>query len=364
MGGALVSEVKGMARPAAVHGGREIEHGFQAGGRISRPGTGPLRLKRAQLDVKTALEELLDPLTRGDPTSPLRWTCQSSAKLAAALQKQGWSVSAMTVGRLLHQLGYNAQSVLESPKDGSCPHGNGQFEYINAKAAGFLDSQQPVISVQTTTGNRVGHRDNVGRQRKGSPEEVFARDVAPRASNRSRSRGWPDKARDEARSDVDSDSDTPACAVASVRRWWRMMGKPAYPHAKRLFITADASGSNGYRSSAWKLELQRLADDIGLRIHVSHFPPGLSKWNTIGHHLFCHVTQNRRGKRLRSVETVVELSSQARVAVGLPVKAPVDGPQHSTRVAVSKTRLTQLDLHPSKFRGEWNYELRPRNLAR
>jgi hypothetical protein len=351
---------EGIARQTIRHDRREVDV-IEASARI-RPGPPP-RLKLAKPDLKTALEGLIDPLTRADPTSPLRWTCQSSARLAAALQNQGWSVSATIVRRLLHELGYSSQSALEIPEDGSHLQGNGQFEYINAKAASFLDSQQPVISVETTLGKWADHLSHGARQRKGSSAGGLVHDLPHVGSGKSVPHGAANNGRGGASVNVECGRDTPACAVASIRRWWRMMGRPAYPHARRVFITADACGSNGYRSHAWKLELQRMADDMGLRIHVSHFPPGLCRWNTIGHYLFCHVTQNWRGKRLRTLETIVELSGHAHRAAQLPVETVITSRKYPTGAAFSDPRMTQLDLHPSKFRGEWNYELRPRQSA-
>lgn len=364
-GDALVSEATGIARQTIRSGRREIERGIEAAGRIRRPGAGRPRLKHAQPGLKAALEELVDPLTRGDPTSPLRWTCKSRAKLAAALQRQGWSISSTTVGRLLHELGYSLQSVRKNREGSSHPDRNEQFEYINAKASRFLAGKQPVISVDTKKKELVGDFKNAGRewQQKGSPENVLVHDFPGDALGKAIPYGVYDMARDEALVSVGSDHDTPAFAVASIRRWWTMMGKPAYPNAKRLLITADAGGSNGYRSRVWKLELQRLADDLKLRIHVSHFPPGTSKWNKIEHRLFCHITQNWRGKPLRTLETIIQLIGHTRTEAGLRVMAKLDSRKYPTGVVVTAAQMKALALHPSTFRGEWNYELRPRKLA-
>ena len=364
-GDALVSEATGIARETIRNGRREIEQGIEATDRIRRPGAGRPWLKNAQPGLKAALEALVDPVTRGDPMSPLRWTCKSRAKLAAALQTQGWSISSTTVGRLLHELGYSLQSVRKNREGVSHPDRNEQFEYINAKASRFLTSKQPVISVDTKKKELVGDFKNGGKewQPEGAPEEVLVHDFPGDALGKAIPYGVYDMARDEALVSVGSDHDTPAFAVASIRRWWTMMGKSAYPNAKRLFITADAGGSNGYRSRVWKLKLQRLADDLNLKIHVSHFPPGTSKWNKIEHRLFCHITQNWRGKPLRTLETVVELIGHTRTEAGLRVQAKADQRKYPTGVVVTKTEMDALALHPDAFHGEWNYELRPRNLA-
>jgi len=315
--------------------------------------------------LKAALEALVDPVTRGDPMSPLRWTCKSRAKLAAALQKQGWSISSTTVGRLLHELGYSLQSVRKNREGASHPDRNEQFEYINSKASRFLKSKQPVISVDTKKKELVGDFKNGGKEwhQKGAPEQVLVHDFPGDALGKAIPYGVYDMARDEALVSVGSDHDTPAFAVASIRRWWTMMGKSAYPDAKRLFITADAGGSNGYRSRVWKLKLQELADALNLKIHVSHFPPGTSKWNKIEHRLFCHITQNWRGKPLRTLETVVQMIGHTRTEAGLRVKAKADKRKYATGVVVTKNEMDALSLHRDSFRGEWNYELRPRKLA-
>ncbi len=365
-GDALVSDATGIARQTIRNGRREIERGVKATGRIRRPGAGRPSLEATQPGLKAALEALVEPLTRGDPASPLRWTCKSKAKLAAALQRKGWSISATTVGRQLHELGYSLQSVRKNQEGASHPDRNQQFEYINAKAAKFLAGRQPVISVDTKKKELVGNFRNSGRewQPKGTPEEALVHDFPGDAVGKAIPYGVYDMANDEALVSIGTDHDTPAFAVASIRRWWTMMGKSAHPKAKRLLITADAGGSNGYRCRAWKAELQRLADQLHLTIHVSHFPPGTSKWNKIEHRLFCHITQNWRGKPLRTLETVVQLIGHTRTATGLRVKAKVDKRKYPTGVTVTQPEMKALSLHPAKFRGEWNYELRPRNLAR
>jgi hypothetical protein len=312
--------------------------------------------------VKEALERLVDPLTRGDPTSPLRWTCKSRAKLAAALVKQGWAISSTTVGRLLNQLGYRLKSVRKRLEGASHPDRNAQFEHINATADDFLQRSQPVISVDTKKKELVGNFRNAGRewQPKGRPEEVLVHDFPDDAIAKAIPYGVYDMARNEAWVSIGRDHDTPAFAVASIRQWWKSMGRRAYPNAERLFITADAGDSNGYRSRAWKLELQRFADDTNLRIRVSHFPPGTSKWNKIEHRLFCHITQNWRGRPLATLETLVELIGNTRTVAGLRVKAKLDERSYPTGTKISTAEMRSLALVPHRFHGEWNYELRPR----
>jgi hypothetical protein len=266
------------------------------------PGAGRPGIQKSQPGVKEALEQLVDPLTRGDPTSPLRWTCKSRAKLASTLSNDGWQVSSTTVGRLLHELGYSLQSVRKSREGTSHPDRNEQFEHINRTARSFLRRKQPVISVDTKKKELVGDFKNGGREwhPQATPEKALVHDFPDDAIGKAIPYGVYDMARNEAWVSVGRDHDTPAFAVASIRQWWKMMGQRAYPNADHLFITADAGGSNGYRARAWKIELQRFADDTKLRIRVSHFPPGTSKWNKIEHRLFCHITQNWRGKPVRT----------------------------------------------------------------
>ena len=365
-GDALVSAATGLARETIRKGRREIDRGVEATGRVRRAGAGRPGIEKTQPGVKEALERLVDPVTRGDPTSPLRWTCKSRAKLASTLSNDGWRVSSTTVGRLLHELGYSLQSVRKSREGAAHPDRNEQFEHINATAVSFLRRKQPVISVDTKKKELVGDFKNGGRewQPRATPEKALVHDFPSDAIGKAIPYGVYDMARNEAWVSVGRDHDTPQFAVASIRQWWKLMGRRAYPDADHLFITADAGGSNGYRSRAWKLELQRFADDARLRIRVSHFPPGTSKWNKIEHRLFCHITQNWRGKPLRTFETIVDLIGNTRTAAGLRVRAKLDSRKYRTGVAITKAQMRELILRPHPFRGEWNYELHPRELAR
>jgi hypothetical protein len=362
-GDAVVSAATGLARETIRHGRRELTRGDAATTRIRRPGAGRPRLKQTQPGLEAALEALVEPLTRGDPTSPLRWTCKSRAKLTAALTTQGWQVSSTTVGRLLNALGYRLRSVRKSREGTSHPDRNAQFEYINATAARFLRRRDPVISVDTKKKELVGDFKNAGRewQPTGTPELVRVHDFPGDAVGKAIPYGVYDMARNEAWVSVGRDHDTPAFAVASIRQWWTMMGRRAYPRAKALLVTADAGGSNGYRSRAWKTELQRLADDLRLCIHVSHFPPGTSKWNKIEHRLFCHITENWRGRPLRTFEAIVELIGHTTTAMGLRVRAKLDKRRYATGRTVTPAEMQALALHPHAFHGDWNYELRPRS---
>ena len=361
-GDSLVSSATGLARATIRQGRRELEAKVDMGGRVRRRGAGRPRLGRVQPGLMEALEVLVEPSTRGDPTSPLRWTCKSKAKLAATLSKEGWSVSATTVGRMLHELGYSLQSVRKTREGASHPDRNEQFEHINATAREFLKRRQPVISVDTKKKELVGDFKNAGKEwhPKGEPEKALVHDFPQDAIGKAIPYGVYDMALNEAYVNVGCDHDTPAFAVASIRRWWTTMGRTAYPSAKTLFITADAGGSNGYRLRAWKFELQMFADEFGLIVRVSHFPPGTSKWNKIEHRLFCHITENWRGKPLRTFETLVQLIGHVTTTAGLRVKTKLDKRKYAKGVTISKAQMDELSLHRDQFHGDWNYELRPR----
>ena len=364
-GDALVSSATGLARETIRNGRREIERGVQASDRVRGPGGGRPGIDETQPGIREALEHLVDPLTRGDPGSPLRWTCKSRAKLAGALTERGWRVSSTTVGRVLNELGYRLQSVRKSREGAAHPDRNAQFEHINATAEHFLSDGEPVISVDTKKKELVGDFRNAGRewQPQGEPERALVHDFPSDASGKAIPYGIYDMARNEAWVSVGRDHDTPAFAVASIRQWWQMMGHQAYPEAQALFITADAGGSNGYRSRTWKHALQHFADETGLRIRVSHFPPGTSKWNKIEHRLFCHITQNWRGKPLRTFETIVDLIGNTRTAAGLRVKAKLDECTYPTGETVTNAQMRALSLKRDDFHGDWNYELHPRTEA-
>ena len=361
-GDALVSSATGIARETIRKGRREIEAGIQNTGRVRRSGGGRPSFGKSQPGLSQALEQLVDPITRGDPQSPLRWTCKSRAKLAAVLVKNGWTVSSTTIGRLLNSLGYSLQSVRKKNEGASHPDRNAQFEHINAKVDAALLCNQPVISVDTKKKELIGDFKNAGRewQPKNSPENALVHDFPQDSIGKAIPYGVYDMGRNEAWVNVGRDHDTPTFAVASIRRWWTMMGRAKYPNASELYITADAGGSNGYRSRVWKLKLQHFADEANLRIRVSHFPPGTSKWNKIEHRLFCHITQNWRGKPIRSFETIVDLIGNTRTAAGLRVRAKLDKRKYPTGVSVTKMQMNDLALFRDDFHGEWNYEINPR----
>jgi Rhodopirellula transposase DDE domain len=351
-----------LARATIRVGHGELAARVRASGRLRRAGAGRPDIEETQAGITDALDRLVAPLTRGDPMSPLRWTCKSTAKLAGALAREDYDVSATTVGRLLRTLGYRQHALQKAREGAAHPDRDAQFEHINATAALFIAQSQPVISVDTKKKELVGDFKVPGRewQPTGTPERVRVHDFPGEATGKAIPYGVYDMARNEAWVSVGRDHDTPAFAVAAIRQWWTMMGRRAYPRADTLYITADAGGSNGYRSRGWKVALQRLADTLGLTIHVSHFPPGTSKWNKVEHRLFCHITQNWRGRPLRTFETVVELIGHTRTAAGLRVKAKLDKRRYRTGRVISRAEMRSLDLQRHAFHGDWNYALRPR----
>ena len=307
------------------------------------------------------LTELLEPLRPHVPCPVCKPRGRTTAVLAV-LSNAGWKVSTTTVGRLLHELGYRLQSVRKSREGTSHPDRNAQFEHINAKADEFLQRAQPLVSVDTKKKELVGDFKNAGRewQPKGRREKSLVHDFPQDAAGKAIPYGIYDMGCNEAWVSVGCDHDTPTFAVASLRRWWEEMGTRRYPEARELFITADAGGSNGHRSRAWKHELQRFADETGVRVHVSHLPPGTTKWNKIEHRLFCHITQNWRGKPLRTFETIVDLIGNTRTDAGLRVRAELDKRKYPKGVTATDAEMDALSLHRNEFHGDWNYELYPR----
>jgi hypothetical protein len=361
-GDAVVASATGLARATIRAGRKELESGGEPGIRQRRPGGGRRSLVATQEGWVEALERMVEPTTRGDPTRPLRWTCKSTRNLATELQHEGFQVSHTSVGHKLHELGYRLHVVRKTLEGADHPDRNAQFEHINETVEAFQIRNQPVISVDTKKKELVGNFKNAGRewQPKGQPEEVNVHDFPSDALGKAIPYGVFDMTRNEAWVSVGCDHDTPAFAVASIRQWWRTMGRLSYPNATDLLITADAGGSNGYRARAWKVELQNLADETGLHIQVCHFPPGTSKWNKIEHRLFCYITQNWRGKPLASFETVVNLIGSTRTRKGLRVKARLDKKHYPTGVEIKKTDMKRLALRRDDFHGDWNYGFDPR----
>jgi transposase len=359
-----VSRATGISRPVIRQGIAELKDPDSlAPGRVRREGGGRKKAVDKDASLRSDLETLLESTTRGDPEAPLRWTCKSVRQLTGELTRMKHRVSHQVVADLLHELGYSLQANRKTKEGASHPDRNAQFEHLNGKVKWSLGRHQPVISVDTKKKELVGDFKNNGRELrpKGQPEVVRVHDFVDPELGRATPYGIYDLGRNRGWVSVGMDHDTAEFAVEAIRRWWRSMGRPAYPQATRLLITADAGGSNGSRLRLWKIELQRLADETGLRIVVCHFPPGTSKWNKIEHRLFSYISQNWRGKPLRSFETIVSLIAATTTSTGLKVHAELDTESYQAGIKVSDKELAQVKIRRDKFHGDWNYEIHPRN---
>jgi len=307
------------------------------------------------------LEALLEATTRGHPQSPLRWTCKSTRNLATELNRLGHRVSHVTVAALLHSLDYSLQANRKTKEGQQHPDRDAQFEHINQQVRAFQRQGQPVVSVDTKKKELVGDFKNAGREwhPRGHPEEVRAKDFPDEQLGKVIPEGVYDLTHNTGWVSVGIDHATADFAAETVRRWWREMGRPLHPRAKKLLVTADAGGSNSYRSRLWKVALQRLADDLGLAITVCHFPPGTSKWNKIDHRLFCHITQNWRGKPLTSRAVVVSLIGSTKTRSGLRVRAELDTNNYPLGIEVSDEEWAAVQITLDRFHGEWNYTITP-----
>jgi hypothetical protein len=329
--------------------------------RIRRPGGGRRRAVLNDPQLLPALDGLVEPTSRGDPESPLRWTIKSSRTLAAELARQSHPVSHATVAALLDQAGYSLQGNRKTREGASHPDRNAQFEYLNAEVARFLKRGQPAISVDTKKKELVGDFKNGGRdwRPRGQPEEVRVHDFQDPALGKAIPYGVYDILNNQGWVSIGIDHDTAAFAVNTIRRWWKRMGRRRFPKARELFVTADSGGSNSARCRLWKVALQELADDTGLRITIGHLPPGTSKWNKIEHRMFSFITHNWRGQPLVSLQAIVELIGHTRTATGLTVHAELDTNAYPKGIAVPDKQLEQVRLKPHTFHGEWNYTIAP-----
>ena len=363
-----VAEATGLSRVTIRAGLNELDLPASstarraAAGRLRRPGGGRKPLVDQDPILLRDLETLVDPVTRGDPMSPLRWTCKSAAKLATELQAKEHAISERTVNRLLHSLDYSLQSNRKTIEGKGHPDRDAQFQYINRQVKAFQRQGQPVVSVDTKKKELVGQFRNGGRewQPEGQPEEVEVYDFVKEDLGKAIPYGIYDQTTNTGWVSVGIDHDTAEFAVETLRRWWRNMGSKVYPRAKQLLITADGGGSNGSRCRLWKVELQGLADEIGLRIAVCHFPPGTSKWNKIEHRMFCHITENWRGRPLVSREVVVNLIGHTTTKTGLAIRSELDEGNYPTGREVSDEQMEGLSIRWDKFHGEWNYTILPR----
>jgi Rhodopirellula transposase DDE domain len=363
----VVARATGLSRPTVAAGLRELDlpakQRTREALRVRRAGGGRRLLTETDPGLLAALEALIEPVTRGDPESPLRWTCKSTRRLAAELTQQDHPVGERTVATLLHHAGYSLQANRKTREGGSHPDRNAQFEYINALVERFQRRGQPAISVDTKKKELVGDFKNGGREWRpqADPEDVRVHDFLDPKLGKAIPYGVYDILNNQGWVNVGIDHDTAQFAAHSIRRWWKQMGQRRFLQARELLVTADGGGSNSHRSRLWKLSLQKLADGLELKLVVCHFPPGTSKWNKIEHRLFSFVTQNWRGKPLVSHQAIVNLIASTTTRAGLIVKAAIDTHRYPTSVKVSDAELAKLRLKPHDFHGEWNYTLTPRS---
>jgi len=365
-GTSRVAKATGLSRNTVAAGAFELTRGkiediAPIKERIRKPGGGRKRTIQKDPTLKADLEQLIEPVTRGDPESALLWTCKSVRRLADELKKMGHQTSHRMVAELLDQMGYSLQANRKTIEGGSHPDRDAQFEYIHQKVKQFQKQRQPVISVDTKKKELVGNFKNQGREwrPKGSPENVLIYDFESLGSGKVTPYGVYDLSQNKGWVNVGMDKDTAAFAVESIRRWWETMGHKVYPQAKRLLITADSGGSNGSRVRLWKTELQRLSNETGLSISVCHFPPGTSKWNKIEHRLFSFISQNWRGKPLISHEVIVNLISSTTTKTGLQVGCEIDPNSYPKGIKVTDKELKAVNLLKDAFHGEWNYTIKP-----
>jgi transposase len=360
----LVADATGVARATITLGLKELRGQVASApaGKQRRPGGGRKAIAVTDPEARTTLEHLVEPTTRGDPASPLRWTCKSLRKLAAELGTRGHRVSQEWVRQTLRSLGYSLQGNRKTREGGDHPDRDAQFTHINDTAAAFLAAGDPVISVDAKKKEPVGDFKNGGRewQPKGQPEQVQVYDFPNKELGRVTPYGVYDLAANAGWVSVGIDHDTAAFAVATIRRWWEQVGKARYPRSDRLLITADGGGSNGSRTRLWKRELQQMADETGLAITVCHYPPGTSKWNKIEHRLFAFISQNWRGRPLVSYAVILSLIASTTTSTGLTVQSYWDTDTYPTGISVSDEEMDALHIERDTFHPNWNYTLRPR----
>jgi hypothetical protein len=361
-GVALVSRSTGVSRRAIQRGVEELRGvAPSVGGRVRLPGGGRKRLADKDPSLVRDLEALVEPTTRGDPESPLRWTCKSVRQLETELNRKGHKVSRQLVSELLRAAGYSLQGNRKTVEGIDHPDRDHQFRYINRRTQSFLRAGDPVISVDTKKKELVGNFKNGGQELrpKADPERVLVHDFVDPELGRAIPYGVYDLGSNTGWVSVGIDHDTATFAVETIRKWWRTMGRPLYGGAKRLLVTADAGGSNGPKLRLWKVELQNLANELGLEISVSHFPPGTSKWNKIEHRLFSFITMNWRGKPLLTYQTIVNLIAATSTRAGLRVRAALDTQDYPAGVKVPDDVLHKVNLKTARFHGDWNYTVIP-----
>jgi transposase len=362
-GKSAVAAASGMSRNTVIKAQREVEEGIEPSTRQRAVGAGEIRAEDKQPGLLVALDELINPDTRGNPMSLLRWTSKSMAKLAAELVRQGFKVTDDTVGRILKDLGYSLQAPSKQKEGASHPDRDAQFDYLDRLVRSFVGDDQPVISVDTKKKELVGEFSNGGAEYHliGEPTRTKTHDFVDKQLGRAAPYGVYDIANDEGWVSVGNTADTATFAVETIRRWWAAMGQPRFPAANRLLITADAGGSNGYRLRLWKVELAKLAAETGLEITVAHYPPGTSKWNRIEHKMFSFISMNWRGRPLVSYRTIIDLISATTTTSGLTIRAEADLNTYRTGTVVTDRELAAVPLTPHDFHGDWNYTIAQTN---
>lgn len=357
----VVSRATRLSRPTIHAGLRELKGKRTTSGRVRRSGAGRRALTHTQPDLPAALDALVEPTARGDPESPLRWTCKSVRRLATELHSQGFRIGRQKVADLLWQSGYSLQGNRKTREGKQHPDRDAQFERIAGQVRQMQRRGQPVISVDTKKKELVGDFKNNGREwcAKGRPADVRVHDFMDKTLGKAIPYGVYDLTANAGWVSVGIDHDTADFAVEAIRRWWRNMGSPRYPQARELLITADGGGSNGSRSRLWKVALQRLANELQVVIHVCHFPPGTSKWNKIEHRLFSQIAVNWRGRPLISHEVILQLIANTRTDTGLHVRAELDQNSYPAGIKITNQALAAVNLRRAKFHGEWNYTIRP-----
>ena len=361
-----VAQATGMSRTTITAGLRELmlpeEERVREASRVRRFGGGRKSVAETDPGLLAALEALIEPTTRGDPESPLRWTCKSTRNLADELTRQNHPVGERTVARLLRAAQYSLQGNRKTREGSSHPDRNAQFEFISTSVKRFMKRGQPAVSVDAKKKEKVGDFKNGGEEwfPKGVPEEVRVYDFLIKSLGKATPYGVYDLLQNRGWVSVGIDHDTAQFAVNSIRRWWSEMGEQRFPHARQLLITADGGGSNSHRSRLWKVSLQNLADELGIRLFVCHFPPGTSKWNKIEHRLFSFITKNSCARPLVNLEVIVNLIANTTTKKGLVVKAALDTNHYPSKIKVSDDQLRQIRLKRNKFHGDWNYTLSPR----
>jgi hypothetical protein len=358
-----VAKASGLSRGTVIRGMVELTTAPQParGQRIRRKGAGRKRTVDQDATLERDLESLVEPVTRGDPESPLRWTCKSVRQLAAQLNRMGHQTSHRMVAEILHGMDYSLQANRKTLEGASHPDRDAQFQHISDKIRAFQADRQPVISVDTKKKELVGDFKNQGRELRprGDPEKVRVHDFVIPELGRAAPYGVYDVTQNAGWVSVGVDHDTAAFAAQSIRRWWESMGQEAYPQAARLLITADSGGSNGARVRLWKLEMQKLADETGMEISICHLPPGTSKWNKIEHRLFSFISQNWRGKPLVSHQVIVNLIAATTTKTGLRVRAEIDPRKYPKGVKVTDQEVASIRIERDKFHGDWNYTIHP-----